>query len=101
MFINLKRFLTILLLSLLAIVGMSWYAGAQDLLATVVQAEGEVYYQPRDKNVFRPVEKDQPLYWGDLLLAQPDATLVIECNANQARETVPDNDEPWPVAQLC
>lgn len=68
-------------------------------IAELIEAKGNVTLQRNGSS--RLVQKGEPLYLGDLLVAEKGATAVIQCNIGKTTWTLPDEGLPWGVANTC
>jgi len=71
-------------------------------LAEVLQVTGEVRLKRGGGNGdYRAVRPGETLQLGDLLKVSKGSRGVIRCSFNQSTWTVPDDGQPWGIANVC
>ena len=70
--------------------------------ATLVAVSGQGVRVKRSNGVdwVQPVLNTH-LYIGDLLLVTAGSTAIVRCSADEADYDIPDDGEPWGVANFC
>jgi hypothetical protein len=69
-------------------------------LAEMVQVTGEVKLKRRGQE-YRLARAGEPLQFGDLLKVGKGSRGTIRCAVNRSTWTVPDDNLPWGVANVC
>jgi hypothetical protein len=70
------------------------------IIAKLIEAKGTVTLERNDSSP-RSARKGEPLYLGDLLIAEDGTEAVIQCTVDGSTWPLPDNGLPWGVANTC